>query len=193
MELYGSFTSPFARHIHIALRESALPFQFIETDAAGSAKLSPTQKVPFLTYTENGQQKMLTDSSAILKYVREKSGQHFFHRGDNVLDLFNAYCTANTLMDSSINLFYMEKDGITPQQSAYLARQQARVQTGLADLEKLALADCAPYNDAELRIACYLDWALFRQRLSLEGFPRLQRFLNGIRQYAHFAETAPKG
>lgn len=193
MELYGSYTSPFVRHIRIALLESGIPCTFVETDAAGSAKRSPTQKVPFLSWIENGEQHMLTDSSAILKYVRERSGGSFFGDARNTLDAFNAFCTANTLLDTAINLFYLEKDGITAQQSAYLARQQARLQTGLADLENLVFSRQAPYTDAELRIACFIDWALFRHRLTLDGLPKLQGFLDGIRSYPHFAATAPKG
>lgn len=189
VELYGSYTSPFVRHIRIALLESSSPFAFVETDAAGSAKLSPTQKVPFLKYRDGSQEKMLTDSSAILKYIREQAGQPFF----TDVALFNTYCTANTLLDTAINLFYLEKDGVTPQQSAYLARQQGRLKTGLAELESLTLASKAPYNDAELRIACLLGWALFRNRFTLEGLPKLQKFLDGISQYPHFVATVPKG
>ena len=193
MELYGSYTSPFVRHIRIALLETGLPFTFVETDAAGSAKLSPTQKVPFLKYSEHGKQHMLTDSSAILKYIREKSGGTFFSDVRNTLEAYNAFCTANTLLDTAINLFYLEKDGVTPKTSAYLARQQSRLQTGLAELEKLALSSQAPFDDAELRIACFLGWALFRNRLTLEGLPKLQIFLDGINRYPPFAATAPKG
>jgi glutathione S-transferase len=189
MELYGSYTSPFVRHIRIALLESGLPFTFVETDAVGSAKLSPMQKVPFLKYSEHGKEEMLTDSSAILKLIREQSGRPFFAD----LERFNSYCSANTLMDTAINLFYLEKDGITAEQSAYVKRQQSRLQTGLAELNHLKLASAAPYDDAELRIACFLDWALFRQRIALDGFPNLQKFLEGIRKYPHFAATAPKG
>jgi glutathione S-transferase len=194
MELYGSYTSPFVRHCRIALLESDLAFNFVETDAVGSAKLSPMQKVPFLKYTENGKEKMLTDSSAILKLIREHSpdkqgGKPFFAD----VERFNSFCSANTLMDTAINLFYLERDGITAEQSAYVKRQQSRLQTGLAELNRLKLAPAAPYDDAELRIACFLDWALFRNRITLDGFPNLQAFLDGIRQYPSFTTTVPKG
>jgi glutathione S-transferase len=188
VELYGSYTSPFARHCRIALLETGLPFSFVEIDASVSAKLSPMQKVPFLKYSQNGKEKQLTDSSAILKHIRESNGKTFMPE----VVRFNAFCSANTLMDTAINLFYLEKDGVTPKESAYLARQQSRLQTGLAELEKLSLSSSAPYDDAELRIACFLDWALFRNRLTLDTYPKLQKFLMGIRQYPHFVSTVPK-
>ena len=193
MKLYGSYTSPYVRHIRIALLESGTAFSFVETDAAGSATLSPLQKVPFLSFTDNGQQITLTDSSVILKYIREHNGGTFFNDMQNTLTAFNSYCAANTLLDTAINLFYLEKDGLTAQQSVYLARQQARLQTGLAELEKLPLSKMAPYNDAELRIACFLDWALFRERITLNNLPALQQFIDGVRRYPHFVATAPEG
>lgn len=189
MELYGSYTSPFVRHCHIALLESDFPFTFVETDAAGSAKLSPTQKVPFLKYQEKGVEEMLTDSSAILKIIREESQKTFFK---NVQE-FNSYCTANTLLDTAINLFYLEKENLTPKTSVYLARQQSRMETGMAELNKLKYSTAAPFNDAELRMACFLDWALFRKRITLNAYPNLATFLENIRKYPHFAATAPKG
>jgi glutathione S-transferase len=189
MELYGSYTSPFVRHCRIALLESNFPFTFVETDAAGSAKLSPTQKVPFLKYREKGVEEMLTDSSAILKIIREESGKAFFR---NVQE-FNSYCTANTLLDTAINLFYLEKENLTPKTSTYLARQQSRMETGMAELNKLKFSTVAPFNDAEIRIACFLDWALFRNRITLDAHTNLKTFLDNIRQYPHFAATAPKG
>jgi glutathione S-transferase len=191
MELYGSFTSPYVRHIRIALLESGLPCAFVETDAAASATLSPTQKVPFLKYTENGQEKHLSDSSAILKYIREKSSKTFFCDAKNTLANFDNFCMANTLLDTAINLFYLEKDGVTPQSSVYMARQQSRLQTGLAELNKLTFSSVAPFGEAELRIACFLDWALYRKRLSLEGFPALQKLLVDMHSYPHFVDTAP--
>ncbi|HEY9036006.1 MAG TPA: glutathione S-transferase family protein [Pseudomonadales bacterium] len=188
MKLYGSHTSPFVRHCRIALLEAGIHCEFIEADAAVSARLSPMQKLPFLQYQEHGEEKMLTDSSAILRLIRERANQPFM---PDVAAL-NAFCAANTLMDAAINLFYLEKDGITPEQSSYLRRQQSRLQTGLADLATLPLRDAAPWSDTELRIACFLDWALFRQRLTLDDHPKLASFLDHIRAYPHFAATAPK-
>ncbi|RZA06776.1 MAG: hypothetical protein EOO68_04495 [Moraxellaceae bacterium] len=71
MKLYGSYTSPFVRHCRIAILETHGECEFIETDQAVSAAKSPTKRVPFF---EDGEI-FLTDSNAILKYLREKSGQ----------------------------------------------------------------------------------------------------------------------
>lgn len=187
LTLYGSFTSPYVRHCRIALLETGLMCDFKEADTSVSAKLSPMQKVPFLTYQEKNLEKIITDSAAIIKLVREEVGGSF------IVDVeeFNQFCAANTLLDSALNLFFIEKDGIYVTQSAYLQRQQNRIQSALAEFEKQNLAKSAPYNDFELRLACALDWGLFRKRFSLDGFSNLQSFLAGLNQYPHFSNTKP--
>jgi len=188
MKLYGNYTSPYVRHCRIALLESGLPCELSEADAAIVGDLSPLKKMPFFEYQAGNESKTLSDSSSILRYIREQSGRSFM---PDVED-YNAYLAANTLLDTGINLFYMERDKITPEQSAYLQRQKARLQTGLADLEKRTYPKQGPWSDTDLRIACLLDWGLFRQRFNLEAYPKLQAFLTAIRSYPPFAETPPK-
>jgi len=188
LKLYGSFTSPYVRHCRIALLESNLACEFSEADTHVSAKLSPMQKVPFLSYEENGEKKILTDSAAILKLIREQHSNSTFM---SCVDEFNDFCAANTLLDSALNLFFIEKDGITAQQSSYLQRQQNRIQSALAEFEKKNFSSKAPFNDFEIRLACALDWALFRKRIRLQGFPNLHNFLNAIKNYQHFSNTQP--
>ena len=74
MQLFGSYTSPYVRHCRIALAETGLRGEFIESDTRTSAERSPSQKLPFL---QDGEL-LLTDSSSILRYLREKAGQSFF-------------------------------------------------------------------------------------------------------------------
>jgi len=182
MKLYGSYTSPFVRHCRVVLFESALPCEFVETDAAGSARLSPTQRVP---YFEDGEIK-LSDSSAIVKYLREKSGQSFLHS----VEEYNLFSLVNTVLDTTINLFFLEKDGLGPEQSKYLSRQKKRIEKGLQELDSLSLS-FAKEKDDLLRLACFLDWGLFRERISLDDYPSLRSFLEDARSYDVFAETSP--
>jgi glutathione S-transferase len=105
MKLHGSFTSPYVRHCRIALMESGLNWSFVETDHDNSARLSPSKKIPFLTDGDM----LLSDSSSILMYIREKAGQPFI---SDALD-FDLFCLINTLLDAAINRFYLAKDGIT--------------------------------------------------------------------------------
>ncbi len=195
MQLYGSYTSPFVRHCRIALLETGLDCEFVETDAKASAQLSPTRRVPFLHDEQNSKVIQLTDSSAILKYLREKSGAAFLEHVDD----YEMFCLGNTLLDTAINLFFLEKDGLGPEQSAYLSRQQARIDSGLAELNKRCgekpLPDSGPWHDGWLRVACFLAWALFRERIVLagKGYHHLEQLLEMMASYPPFTETAPPG
>lgn len=183
MKLYGSYTSPFVRHCRIVLLETGLPCEFIVTDGAASAAKSPTRKVPFL---EDGEL-LLTDSCSIVKYLREKNMQAFCFTAIE----YDRFCLVNTLLDASVNLFMLEKDGILPEQSAYLQRHAARIKSGLATLETMRWRSAPPYNDAELRLLCYLDWVLFRKLFSFDEYTNLTQFLNNARSYQPFTQTIP--
>lgn len=194
MKLYGSYTSPYVRHCRISLLETKLPFDFVEVDATDAENPSPTRKVP---YFEDGDVH-LSESSSILRFVREKAGGSFLPQ---VSDL-DVYAMSSTLMDAAINVFYFEKfDKMLPESSVYLTRQKARVERGLLELDRLALPGTLPkalaggatetLSDAHLRIACFLGWGLFRQRFSLESYPNLLAFFRACDSYEPFAATAP--
>ena len=124
MELYGSYTSPFVRHCRIALLQTELDCKFIEIDATQSAELSPTKKVPLLIDCEL----KLTDSTSILMHLYELVGEGFLTDVEEV----ELYHMSNTVLDACVNLVMLGKfDGITPEKSVYLTRQQKRIESGL--------------------------------------------------------------
>lgn len=188
MKLYGSYTSPFVRHCRIALLETQLKCDFIETDTLASAQLSPTQRVPFL----QDEDVFLTDSCSIIKYLREKSGQTFC---TNVKELDN-FCLVSTAMDATVNLFFIARDGVDTTQIPYLQRQAARIQSTLAELNQLefsplALPQDRLFNDAQLRLACFMGWAKFRQQLDFSEFENLEKLYQNALGYNHFIATQP--
>lgn len=187
MKLYGNSPSPFVRHCHIALLESGLEFEFIHADSSSSTLLSPLQKIPYLEYEENGKTRMLTDSSSILRYIRELSGKVYL---PTVAEL-NDFCAINTLIDAQVNLFLLKKEGLTPESVNYLKRQQSRIQTGLRELEKGHYAAQAPWTDVELRLGCFLDWNRFRKHFGTEEFPNLNKLLESLDKYPYFKQTSP--
>lgn len=182
MQLYGSYTSPYVRHCRIALLEEGFDCEFITTDQQASAELSPTKRVPFLRDGEL----LLSDSSSILKYLREKAGKSWLA---DVCD-YDPFCLADTLLDSTTNIFFLEKAGVNPAENSYLQRQQARIDDGLRLLNSRQFST-SNFSDSELRLACYLGWGLFRKRLSLAQLPNLQAFYDNISTYPPFADTAP--
>lgn len=184
MKLFGSFTSPFVRHCRVALEESGLEYELVETDYSQSAEGSATQRVP---YFETQEGTLLHDSSSILKYIRDLTGTDFLSTAED----YDRFCLVNTATDACINIFLIEKEGFSREQVPYLQRQQNRIDTILSELNQAEWVATHPWNDTTLRLACFLDWALFRERLTLEKYPNLTAFLNQAYANPHFERTAP--
>lgn len=188
MKLYGNKLSPFVRHCRVAFLESGLAFDFIlDTDYQKSKAMSPTQRIPFLEYEAGGKTGLLTDSTSILRFIRESTGADFLP----TVEQLNDYCTVNTLIDSQVNLFLLKKEGLTPENVSYLQRQQNRIQTGLQEFEQRRWPIEAPWDDVTLRLGCFLDWVRFRKHFSLEPFPGLLALLARLDAYEPFQQTAP--
>lgn len=183
MQLYGSYTSPYVRHCRVALAQSGFEYEFIEADYAMSAQQSPTAKVPYFV---DGAL-TLNDSSSILKYIREKSGQSFLQ---DIQD-YDTFAMASTLLDTCINLFLIENDGFGPGQINYLQRQQNRLQSGLEELNRRVDPAQAINTDSALRCACFIGWALFRKRIDISGFSNLGGLMEAANQQPVFVDTAP--
>lgn len=186
MILFGSYTSPFVRHCRIVLDQTGKPWSMQDTDYATSGSESPTKRVPYL----RDDKVHLYDSSSILHYLREQMGQAFlpnFQATEN-------YAMANTVLDTAINLFLLENNGLKDESNDFIQRQQGRVHSGLQVLNALDLpkhTDEIATDDVALRIACLLDWADYRQRFEVADYAELQRFLTMMRDWKPFLETAP--
>ena len=103
----------------------------METDQSASARLSPTQRVPFLA---DGPLQ-LSDSLAILAHIRQRQGQQLASAPERL----NLLSLATTVLDTALNLFFLERDGVQAGSLPYLQRQQARITTALAELEQQVL------------------------------------------------------
>lgn len=162
--------------------ESTLDWRFQDADYHASAEGSPCKRVPFLLDGDL----LLTDSSSILMHVRELANKPFI----STVAEMELYTQVNTAMDTSINLFLLGRDELTADSSDYLARQKSRVEAILDSLDKHTLSQSS-FNDAELRLACFLDWAVFRKRIELTNLDNLSQFLEHAKQWSLFRDTAP--
>ena len=186
MKLHGSYTSPFVRHCRVALAQENMQYDFVEADYAASAKGSPTAKVPFMSDAANGDL-MLTDSGAIVKYIREKAGNTFLAD----INDFETYMMATTTLDSAINLFLIENEGFGAAQIKYMARQANRVTSSLAALNRRIDPAAGIAADGALRCACLLAWGAYRKRFSFDAHANLCALLDAANRDKIFAATAP--
>lgn len=184
MQLFGSTTSPFVRHCRIVFDQTNQAFELKIVDYATSAKESPVQKVPYLIDGNT----TLTDSSSIIMYLRQAAGTSFPY---SVTD-FELFTLVNTLADTAINLFLLEKDGVTVKQSAYLQRQTNRLHTGFKALDGMVDPKQSITSDGHIRVACVVDWLLFRDRFDLSEFKQLHALLAHANENAIFRATDPR-
>ena len=195
MKLYGVRTSPYVRHARVALSQSGLDWQ-LEQVTPDTIGMSPTIRVPFLT---DGNL-TLTDSAVIVRYVREQASQSYLA---TIMD-HELFALSTSVLDTAVNVYLMNIGdsadlaevsigasviGFNPK--TYFERQQERIAIGMQELERCNLATCQPYTDGEIRLACLLDWAAYRETIDLTGLDNLCSFLAQIRKWAPFAETAP--
>ena len=195
MKLYGVRTSPYVRHARVALTQSNLEWE-LEQVTLDTISRSPTLRVPFLIDGDL----TLSDSSVIVRYVREQSGQAFLA---TVAD-HELFALATSVLDTAVNVYLMNIGdsadlaevpagasaiGFAPK--TYFERQQERIAVGMQELEHCQLSSSQTYTDGEIRLACLLDWAAYRETIDLSGKDNLCRFLADIRAWPPFAETAP--
>ena len=195
MKLYGVRTSPYVRHARVTLTQSGLDWELeqVTLDTIGQ---SPTLRVPFLIDGDL----TLSDSSVIIRYVREQSGQSFL---TTVAD-HELFALATSVLDTAVNVYLMNIGdsadladvptgasaiGFNPK--TYFERQQERIAVGMHELERCQLSFSQPYTDGAIRLACLLDWATYRGTIDLSGKDNLCRFLTEIRTWPPFADTAP--
>lgn len=184
MELFGSTTSPFVRHCRIALEQAKQEYKLSIVDYATSAKESPAQKMPYL---RDGQT-LLTDSASIVMYARSQNASPF---PASVSD-YEIFTLASTIADTAVNIFLLEKDGITSTQSAYLKRQEERMSTALAALDTLIEPEKALSTDGHIRTACLVDWILFRERADLTPYTKLLQLIAHASEDPMFEASNPR-
>ena len=98
-------------------------------------------------------------------------------------------------MDSAINLFLLEMDGVAATSSPYLQRQQQRIRACMKWLEdRLAGNDTlhpGRFSFVDITLACALDWMRFRRRYPIEQHRPLERFLEVHGHRPTLASTHP--
>ena len=183
MKLYGTVNSPFARHCRIALLQENQQFEFIDANRDTMTGISPTHKIPYFTEGDIA----LSDSSSIVKYVREKSNNAFLPAVQD----YERFTIASTVMDTLINFRILSAEGHTPDTIQYMNIQLNRAKSGLLALNNLIDPSTDLQEDSTLRAACLVDWGLFRNCIQLDGLNNLSALLDNARKLPAFNETAP--
>jgi glutathione S-transferase len=210
MKLFGHDTSPYVRRVRVLLAELGVPF---ERDVHGwqdaveeMLRRNPLMRVPVLVDEARGDQ-MLVDSKLMAAYLYEHSAaapaapaghvplQPTLFREGRRYDDENVLLVVDGALDSAINVFLMERDGVLPAASSYLERQQHRVERCLIWLERAydgrtTLGD-GVVSFTDLSVVCALDWMTFRKRYDVTRHPALCGVAERHRDRPSLAATHP--
>lgn len=181
MQLHGTYTSPYVRHCRIVVAQENVNCGFVETTAGESGAYTATLRVPFLVDGDL----QLNDSLSIIRHLRAQNDHKLF-RDASDLDFF---CTVNTALDTAVNIFQFERDGIIT--GAYLDLQRDRLAGLFHELNEKPSHFDGQWTDAWIRLACLLGWVRFRDRYDVSQHPSLECFLAGADRWSLFAETTP--
>jgi len=208
VKLFGHDTSPYVRRARILLVEKGIPF---ERDPAGwvspseeFARLNPLMRVPALL--DAGQ--AVLDSRLIATYLYDRypapppappAGhpplQATPWSADHRYDDENVLLAIDGALDSAINVFLMEQDGVLPAASAYLRRQTQRIARcmsfvdGLLEGRQTLREGVLSFTD--ITVCCALDWMIFRKRYDVAQHANLVRFLAAHRDRPSLRSTHP--
>jgi glutathione S-transferase len=208
MKLFGHAPSPFVRRIRVLLDELGIAY---DRDPSGwqepSAEFvaaTPVRRVPMLDRGPERTTRYVYDSRVIAgvlygERIAPNAGPPPFQATLYEANLGdedqNIVTTVDAAVESLVNVFLLEKDGITGAQAPYLMRQVERAKGCFAWLDAtyggkttitpgvLAFTDVA--------VACAVDWVGFRQRLDLTPYPHVRAVAEAHRERPSFVSTRP--
>jgi len=179
--LVGSTTSPFVRKLRIFMHYNNIPFEFKSInymEAKDSEYLksqNPLNKIPFLLIDE----KILFDSRVIYNFLSADLVQ----KGQKLPDCLedeNATTEIDGFLETAVNLFALRRGGldIESKENSYVIRQKERIELILNALEKWTLNDkkATSWNYQTMSLYCALEWANFREMITLSNRPVLVDF-----------------
>jgi len=174
MKLYGTTTSPFVRRVRVVAEEVGRvePIEMIDTATeAGQAALrevSPIRKVPVAVVDG----RTLFDSRVIIDWLTTTRGWGELAPPRDVWHEHNLVNAIDSALDSVIQVFYLKRDGVAVEGTAFEKRQFERTDAILAWLATQLASDRrgfgAGFGLAELSLVCALDWMDFRQTYPTE-------------------------
>jgi glutathione S-transferase len=172
MKLYGTTTSPFVRRVRVVAAELGEPVELTDTatDAGQAALLaiSPIRKVPVAVVDG----RTLYDSRVIIDWLVTTRGWGVLQPPHDRWREHNLVNAIDAALDSVIQLFYLRRDGISIDGSAFAERQLARADAIFSWLGTQLAADAKGFGAGlglpEITLIAALDWMEFRKSYPTE-------------------------
>jgi len=172
VKLYGTTTSPFVRRVRIVASELGEPIDRIDTaPEAGMAQLrevSPIRKVPVAIVDG----RTIFESRVIIDWLITTRGWGDITPPRDRWHTDNQLNAVDAALDAVIQLFYLRRDGVAIDGTAYAVRQLDRADAIFRWLET-QLTPVRGFGLAEIAALTALDWMDFRQTYPTERAARL--------------------
>ena len=184
--LIGSRTSPFVRRIRMLMEDLEVEMQELniyETDDGITLnKMNPVNQIPVLI---DGDQK-IWDSRQIFNYINILHKLHNMNWDDE-----NTLTAIEGAMNSAVTLLLMKRSGMKIDEPyMYINRQKERIESVLnymrPYMEKEGLKE---WNFITISLYSFLDWATFREIVSVTERPECQKFLDAHKDRKIVKET----
>ena len=201
MKLYFTHGSPFARKVRIVLAEKGLPYEadVVEGVRPVDAMPGPTLAIPVLE--DHGMR--LWESDLIVEYLlrtypdradatAEPPLSPWLTRPEQEWQDRTTLATIATCAATMVNLRFMLVDGITPENSDYLARQRARFDRCMDWLEERVTPEgFAPgwFSIMDIGFICPMVYCEVRQVMAWRGRPKLESLYQRYQDRASMQAT----
>ena len=184
--LVGSKTSPYVLKIRLFMMANQIAFEFKainyleKNDSNFLSQLNPVNKIPVLIINNQS----LYESRVIFNYLNNT-----FLKSSLNQDEENILSCIDGLLDTLINLFMMKRSGINiASPGIYFERQHQRIKNLILHLESWAI-NHSKWDFLTMSFYSMIDWASFREMISLTSYPYLQSFLNQYNKSPFIQET----
>lgn len=172
--LYGTSTSPFVRRIRLLLGDLSYELKEINPyDEQGGSelnKINPVNQIPVLVDGKN----VVWDSRQIFNYL---NSIHKFQAMN--LDDENLLTVIDGMMNAGVTLMQLKRSGLAADSDFFLnVRSRERMESTLSYLRPFLLSEeAAQWNFHTMSIISFLEWAVFRDIISLDNRPECVSFL----------------
>jgi glutathione S-transferase len=197
MKLFGTRTSPYVRRVRVVAQELGVPVELVETVSddgqAALRAVTPLWKIPVAQFGDEA----IFDSHVIVDRLLADHGYGPLRsvapadrwREANLMSMIDGG------LDTAINQFYFTRDGVSPDQAQYLAKQRDRVHSAMSWVESqfkdgYAGAD-QRFGLAELALVTTCEWMQFRGTYDVSRHPGLLAAVERHKERPSLASTRP--
>jgi glutathione S-transferase len=196
MKLYGTITSPFVRRVRVVAAELGCAVERVDTASEeGQAALravTPIRKVPVAVIDG----RTLFDSGVIIDWLTLTRGFGGLAPTSDRWREANLINAIDAAVDSAIQVFYLKRDGVAVEGSAFAQRQEERIDAIFAWLGAEVQGDGESFSAglglAEVSLIAALDWMEFRKTYPVERAGALLKLRAAWAQRPSIASTRPQ-